>query len=686
MHPSRHPIIEAITRPFAGNAEIRFSAARILEEHFDQDDPGISEAIKRLDARDRSECGWFRKSFIWMLTAAVMAFAIWSEAPAIRTWLGLGGLMYGQGGSPSLPPHLTAKQKFLLGDPRMDPLTQKQLLFESDPDNPAYFAEYAQAYFDRHGTLPDDVLETASRIDPDNSFFLYWAAGGHQQRAIEQVHVWQKRTGARPPAPRYADGVRLRPLPVEQEFLISDQTAYDEALHLIARARRLNKFDSYSITLMKERMRLFPRPRFLTDYPKAVACQFGATSNGLISLRRVANLLNARAEELSKKGDATALIDLAKDRDACVEQLLKSDNGSLVEALVYQVVASATATNFHAAAERLGLTELEEKYRKENEAFIAESDRRSIAQSAASPTLELIEQKSGMLHRLALPLLGDQVKQPPPLTDADLKPMRMAEHELFGRLGVISVGLCLLLGALLVFLFRFLASRSIRLTAGRFASLLHRSDWLWITGLGVGVPILIFFYLSRVSPVSGREYGAGHFLFLFPGLHLTLLLLSLLFVPAVITRWRLKRRAGAFRLGSRRDWLAWPVILLMMIASVAAYPVLVKFNINPCTQIVLAIPLVGWLGVVFFHAGCVFLGSARARILQIATAGAVLPAYALSAMALCSLIPIYRAAESYWVPKDQLILIDPDAPDLGAYEFKVAAQKRRETMAILGIE
>ena len=51
---------------------------------------------------------------------------------------------------------------------------------------------------------------------------------------------------------------------------------------------------------------------------------------------------------------------------------------------------------------------------------------------------------------------------------------------------------------------------------------------------------------------------------------------------------------------------------------------------------------------------------------------------------LCLTLPIHPAAERHWLAKDTLFRIDPDAADLGAYEFKVAAQKRRELNAIMG--
>jgi hypothetical protein len=47
---------------------------------------------------------------------------------------------------------------------------------------------------------------------------------------------------------------------------------------------------------------------------------------------------------------------------------------------------------------------------------------------------------------------------------------------------------------------------------------------------------------------------------------------------------------------------------------------------------------------------------------------------------------MHAAGEKRWLARETLLRIDPGAPDLGAYEFKVAAQKRREINAITGTE
>jgi hypothetical protein len=681
MPTQNHPLIDSITKPLADNAELKLSAERILEQTFDPEHPSVPQAIERLEARDKKKFPALGKILLWVLALAGLGLGIYADREAMRMLIKFDRMFgFSEPLIFSHPAGLTAQEQLLLGDPELDALRQKELLLESDPTHPAYYAEYAQAYESTKGVLPPDFLETAARIDPENSFFPYWAAGVIIKDSLERL----PKTSSQPP--RYVDGVKLRSLPTPTEYAIKDQAAYDEALAWVKKASALPKFENYEIKMMKARMRLVAPCNSFAGFLRAIMIQYQNPSSGVMPMMKVSNLMDARADELSKKGQKEDFLLLAAQRDAFLYKWAHAENANLVSELVYNAIASGTAFNFHTAADRLGLTEIAETYRKQSEGFTAERDRRDLRQKKDDKTERFIHARASSLSRLALPMVGNQVQSPPPLDDNDLKPLRMAEHEVLGRIGIFSVALILLLTTLFVFLFRFLAPKAVRQTAKRIACLLKISDWAWIFSLGVALPVLVFLYIQRLSPVSGRDYGSSHFLFVFPGLHLSACLLALLLAPAVVVRWRLTRRAAAFKFGSRLDLLSLPVLGAIVICSLVAYPVLVKFNLNKMTQIFLLAPLVGWLGFVFFNGLRIFLGSARSRIIQAATAIAVIPAYPLAILALCLAVPPYFAGEKHWLPQDKLHLVDPDAPDLGAYELKVAAQKRKETNAILGIK
>lgn len=46
---------------------------------------------------------------------------------------------------------------------------------------------------------------------------------------------------------------------------------------------------------------------------------------------------------------------------------------------------------------------------------------------------------------------------------------------------------------------------------------------------------------------------------------------------------------------------------------------------------------------------------------------------------------MFKASEANWLSKDRLHNLDPELPDFGSYEVRLAAQKRKETREILGL-
>jgi hypothetical protein len=181
------------------------------------------------------------------------------------------------------------------------------------------------------------------------------------------------------------------------------------------------------------------------------------------------------------------------------------------------------------------------------------------------------------------------------------------------------------------------------------------------------------------------------FVLAFPGVQYAALLLALLIVPAILVRWCLSKRLAPFGFGDRFTVpLALAVMAMIAVWTLAALPVvehLTKVDfLNNFTFAALAAPPALCLCFLFANALRSILGKPAARLAQCTTAIAVLPAYPIAIILLCALTPIYSAGEKRLLAKETLLRIDPYAPDLGAYEFKVAAQKRKEINAITGVK
>jgi hypothetical protein len=679
--PETHPLIESITETLADNAERRMDAHGFLVRNFDAAHPGVADMTARLEVASRRKFRVLRKVLPWVLAAVAIAAVVFANASTLRFARAVYNFdIFEPWEKPVLPSGMTEEGRLILGDPAIDDLEQKRRLHLHAPENPAYFAEYGQGFVSKNSTLPPDFLENAARIAPGNAFFPYFAAGLTGKESISKNKV----SGPSPP-PRYVDGVRLSNLPRESEFTIKDPAVFDQAMEQIAKATALPGFETYTNPMIAARVRLLAVGN-MAEFTRALVYAYGASTSGIIYVRHIADLMSARAEQLSKSGRKEEFLALVKQRDAFIVHLGHNPDSILVGELVYAVIASATATNFRFAAERLDLTEIAETYRKQSDVFREDKDLKEIRQKKT--TNPFPEAKASSLTLLTLPMLDRQVNSPPPLNDAEFEPLRRAEHELAGGLGLLVAVLIIPLAALVVFLFRFIARPIIRLLAKRMAGVLGMADWGWVIGIGVVVPISLFLIVTRLTPLGGREYGVLFFQALFPGVPLVALLLGLLIAPAIVVRWRLTKRLAPFGLSDR---FTVPISLVMLtiilVWSLAALPILVRFGAeNQYILIALAAPPALCLGLVIANALRSIFGKPTARLAQAATAMAVLPAYPIGIIALCTLTPIYSAGEKRWLAKETLLRINPDAPDLGAYEFKVTAQKRKEINAITGVE
>lgn len=668
MIPKTQALIETVTQDSAIKAA--------LESSCTGDHPAAEATMARLKAVQARQGLCWQSILLWAAAVLTLAATTYPSLKAILSIHEPNGLaIYNAMEAPPLPAGLSDSQRLLFADPIQDRVEQCRQLHLSDPQNPAFFAEYVQHSLSKQDALPPDTLETAARIAPDNALFLYLAAAQTGRNAVERQPSAKKNRKQ-----RTVDGVNLPPPLDESSYRIEDRKAYEDALALIAKAAALPELESYTNPMMAAKCRLLPS-RNLVEFTVSLIHAYGASSP-LLSLMKISNLLNARAEELSASGDHEAFRTLAGQRDAFVHGLARNPDVTLLGELVNQAIASSTAAQFHAAAERLGLADLEARYREQKEAFQRDKDRRDIDRKQGR--WEDFGHYSTMAG-LALPAVRSQVASPPPLDDADLAPLRRAEHEWVTGLGLLQLALLILILAAAAALACQLIPRPYRLPAKQLAATLDSVDRCWILVPGISLPIG-FFLLMRITPLSGHSHSFMHFLFTFPGVHLIALGLGLLILPALLTRWRLARRLAA--LGVKPPTRRRSAILLagLLIPPLAAYPVLTRVDFSALSLCVLAAPfalaLIAWLADPLRR----MIRQPAERIFCASTAIAVLPALAVAIPAICALTPIHRAAEKTWMARETLMRIRPDAPDLGTHEGKIAAQKRREVRAMLGLE
>ena len=675
-----HPLLSAAVKPLEKSPDLQQTASSLLAETTDPSHPSTTGTIARLEKINA------RRFPRWpLLGIAALLALVWSLSLYRMEWRFLpalsGDFFYMVDFLTNPPveprPDMTTEQRLLLGEPGKSPLEKAKRLYEAFPDNPAYYAEYIATYTSHNSDgenskLPPGFFETVERIAPDNSFFYYWAAGRIGGDSYEKT----KSNPDKRPEPRFHNSIRLSSLAVEKDYVITDQQSFDEALDLLEKASRLPHFDSYTNTMLVERSRLLPYEN-LTEYVVNMMVAFSSRT-AMIGIRKVSEIFSAQAQVLSRQQEREKFIALSGQAEHFLRVQAQNPDIYLVNELVFVVNAAAISSHFHWAAERLGIVELSGKYKKWMDAFQEQRDQRDIRYKEESTW---IRNHGSMFSHATLKMVERQVVTPPPLTDADLKPLRLVDHEVASRFGVTASALYLAFLCLPLFLDRFFRRKPVRITASHLSKLLTATDWAWITALGIILPLAVYLTINRITPLGARAFGIQAFFFHFPFIHFVCILLTLLIAPALLIHWRLSIRLAPFGIPCKSGILFPAVLASLLLWSLAAFPILSRTEMNSTiATIMISIPVL-CMGILLFS----LLRKPTHSIARAATTSALLPAYAAAIIALCLTTPIFLHSESHWIQQDTLFRINPDAPVLGAYEFRVAAQKRKETNSILGL-
>lgn len=674
--PVTHPLIEAATKPLADNAEQRLAANALLEETTEPDHPASKQVISRWEKTDVGKRPYLRVSLLYGFSLVSLVFFLWIATTMVKEFrllrsITISGPVVDNGPYDGFSPSET----LLLGDPSLTRLERKQTLLASDPKNPAFYAEFAGEWREAHSLLPDDYLETVSRIAPENSFFLYIAAATNGGDSVSKI----KNPAIAPNPPRDRDGQKLQPLPRELEWAVSDQHAFDEAIATIRTASQLPLFDSYETRLSEMRIPLFPQDK-LVGRLRALAYS-GSQSTQVIPLRKIADLLSARAYLQSVAGDKDGFLETHAISEAFLKQLGASPVSPLVNELVFTVIADSTSRALHHGAMRLGIPDLTATLGERVSAFQEERDRKQLRTGNDDGG---VSREGSALAALIMPMVRRQVADPPPLERNTLTPGRRADHDFISASAMSLIVSLLVIGSLSVLLFRLRAPRHVRVVAGRFVRLLDARDWVWIFGIGLAIPFAFAFVTSWLTPFGGRDLGIRPMAFLFPALHFKILLTLLLLLPPLAIRWRISKKAAPFGLDFMPSRISLLIPALAIPAAVLPFCIMGWRMFPQSLLSVVAAALVVMDLAVMSGVFLAIFGKPGKRLRRAAVAHALLPVYALAVIISIVTIPPILASAQKWISKDELSKVAPTG--FSYYEAEVAAQRRRETNAILGFE
>ncbi len=303
-------LIETAVRPLTENVEQRLVGAAYLDSLRDSRTGGEAALIQRWDAADAAT---FRVRWRLILLAAVLLLAGWvgvAEFENTRFLLSarpnwdMNYYFPSDRAEERIARNLTPAQKLLVfGDlSKPDFVGRKEGLWRSEPENPAYYIEYAVAFASETKHLPPDFLETARRIDPENAWFTYFAAAVEAQDCV----VKKSRKGTR------VGGKMKYSEPLSWE--IKDQARLDRSLTILREARHQTKYETYQGNLLQQRMALLPHGDFVESM-SSFACLGEISRSPGMHLRHLVNAMAAKAWTAGEEKDATALREIVTDGD-----------------------------------------------------------------------------------------------------------------------------------------------------------------------------------------------------------------------------------------------------------------------------------------------------------------------------------------------------------------------------------
>lgn len=663
--------LTAATAPLADNAELQVMARRELEECLvDGEAEALNSAAERLEKANPPR-GWKLGLYGVMVAVSIVSLgllvrmvkSIEDFKMVISPLSGLGRVPNPANREAHLGKGLNAEQRLLLfGDTsKSKPADRFKALWDCEPGNPAYFAEFSLHFIQSNGSLPPDFLETAAKLDPDNAWFTVVAAGVTAKNSVKA-----NRPASLSKEPGTAPG-----------YTIVDPVRLDEAVKLLTKAAGQSRFESYQTSLMAKRIALLPRRTDLASHLSGWIHLGGFLSDSS-HLMRAYEAADAAAWRAEDAGDSKAFLTIAEWWEPSLLRIIRADSPNfLMHALVARVALGGTARRY-ALTPFPDLENLYIEWEPVHYWIANEGEERSYREMDEKPRL-----RGGMVAGLILPVAAKQTREAPPITDADLKPGRMVDHELFARISAAVVWLLFGLLLLATALYRQRASMLVRRLSGRFEGLLKLADWAWILGAGVVLPFLFHLAIYRLTPLGARDWSIAASAFLVPAGQVAAMGFLMIVLPVLVARWRLGKRGPMLGWQKGRAWLGWTAV----ICGALSLPVFgLSFATGKGSEAVMmtAAALLGILVLTWLVIGIRAVFSKRPALLRRVTLSRILvPAYALGMLLMAASMPLYHAAEKRWLAQDRLMEITPEAPALSRYEWEVAQAMRAELLEIL---
>lgn len=683
MNDPKSRFIEAAVRPLADNAEQQAAARSLLEISVVESGVGCEEATVRWDAvdLDKRRFGWKKSLYVFlcivslvMVTDLVRKLLNYEQATSsigsteYVDFFHWGSKISEEEVARDLTPDQT---RLLFGDLSKTSYPDRmKSLWESEPDNPAYFSAYADACLRDYKKLPPDFLTTARRLDPNNAWFTYLAAGERSKGALKMR--------------KQSDADRKANAPREWDVL--DNVALNESLALLREARSQSKCDGYSAQLDREQIKLLS-----TGTPKEIvftAVFFVGNHYSLYKLGSLSAAINAKLWLCGEAGDTKYFNELLDDAEDFIRKIDKSEVESLPGEMVNMNVTFGLVANAFPAARKLGLSDIVAELRPVFETINQRHADYLLMKRESNA--DLMWDHGGELAHAVNVSNTRGIKNPPQLTMEELEPGRLMDHETVAWTGCYFAWAILVVSIGLAAAFRFRCPVLIRRLALRFEMLIPQRDWIRILGFGVVLPVFYFLAITRLTPLGGRGLsmlGCNVVTFYFDDPPLGFvqwigLGLLILFSSGAALLVCVRKRCGALGMVSGKSLLlVVPIFCAAAFIPVSGWAVWDYSALVAMTAWILGGVVILWL--VMIISSAVF-SNYKKQIFYGTVARMLTVPCAFAALLVISSTPIFKAIAFHWSSKDTLVRMDKHLPTGTEYEHRVALQYRKETREVMG--
>jgi hypothetical protein len=519
------------------------------------------------------------QTFWWGgLVAAAVLVALWNwDGLQRQTFVGINNL----GGEPEfpfqgfnswLPRRLTPAQRLLLeGDTsRTQRYQQQRAIWEAHPTNRVYLGNYITA-LQTAASSPESIpldywrseLAAARKVEPGNARFDYLEAG----RLLNLATTNRSDNLGTNAAGEKQINYRLEVL---------NRAQLDQAMVILRQGLGKPYWRRYAADMLGEQLAVLGSPRRLVDLVQRTALAASVLLPDLAQFKTLAHSCRLYAELLIADGKSAEAIPFLDAWQVLAKQLTK-DSFTLIDLLVAGAIVKEAEQSVPPIYRRLG----READAQRTEAIAAAmgkpvqdwraqrdpARRRSPPTAAQQRNDQVLHDRAGILAAMLLPALGEW-----PEAKA-YEPGRMLEYVVFTEV-VLAATLVALLGALVI-----CGILAWRWRAFRPANEPPPPRLMPVPGtiiriqlLGVLLPLVLFFLVTRYLPESGHAYsirvGAPKLMAEFG-----LLMMALLTAPICLTVAQVKRQGAALGFNAARwhaRFVSWPCgfagVLLLILA------------------------------------------------------------------------------------------------------------------------